>query len=176
MAQRMGLPIAHFVAATNVNDVVPEFLRTHELRPRPSQATLSNAMDVGSPSNIVRMLDLFSGDVSALEKAVTGYAFTDGETQTAMRDVFKATGYVMDPHGAVGYLGLKKYMHEVRSNVTGVFLETAHPAKFKEVVEDTLGRKIEVPATLQKFLSRTKKSRRMSAEFGDFRKFLAEEF
>jgi threonine synthase len=176
LAQRMGLPISHFVAATNINDVVPEFLRTHELKPRPSKATISNAMDVGSPSNIVRMLDLFDGDVSALEKAVTGYAFTDAETQEAMRDVYKNAGYVMDPHGAVGYLGLKKYMREVRSDVTGVFLETAHPAKFKEVVEDTLGMQIEIPATLQKFLNRSKQTREMRAEFSDFKKFLSKEF
>ena len=176
LAQRMGLPIKHFVAATNINDVVPEFLRTHELKPRPSKATISNAMDVGSPSNIVRMLDLFDGDVAALERAVTGYAFSDADTQQAMRQVFKASGYVMDPHGAVGYLGLKKYMNEVSSDITGVFLETAHPAKFKEVVEETLGRQIEIPATLQKFLTRNKQSRKMSAEFGDLKKFLVSEF
>lgn len=176
LAQRMGLPISHFVAATNINDVVPEFLRTHELKPRPSKATISNAMDVGSPSNIVRMLDLFDGDVTRLEKAVTGYAFSDADTQQAMRDVFKAAGYVMDPHGAVGYLGLKKYMREVKSDITGVFLETAHPAKFKEVVEETLGKEIAIPATLQKFLTRSKQSRRMSSEFPDFKKFLTTEF
>ena len=176
LAQRMGLPISHFVAATNINDVVPEFLRTHQLKPRPSVGTISNAMDVGSPSNIVRMMDMFNGDVSALEKAVTGYAFTDSETQQAMRDVFRSTGYVMDPHGAVGYLGLKKYMREVRSDVTGMFLETAHPAKFKEVVDETLGKAIEIPATLQKFLNRSKQTRPMSAEFTDFKKFLSKEF
>ncbi|HTF19668.1 MAG TPA: threonine synthase, partial [Chryseolinea sp.] len=176
LAQRMGLPIGHFIAATNINDVVPEFLRTHELKPRPSKTTISNAMDVGSPSNIVRMLDLFGGDVAALEKAVTGYAFSDADTQQAMRDVFKASGYVMDPHGAVGYLGLKKYLREVRSDVTGVFLETAHPAKFKEVVEETLGEQVEIPATLQKFLTRTKQSRKMSSDFGDLKEFLTAEF
>ncbi len=176
LAQRMGLPISHFVAATNINDVVPEFLRTHELKPRPSEATISNAMDVGSPSNIVRMIDLFDGDISALEKAVTGYSFTDAETQDAMRAVYRDTGYVMDPHGAVGYLGLKKYMREVRPDVTGVFLETAHPAKFKEVVEDTLGKQIKIPPTLQKFLNRSKQTREMSAEFSDFKKFLSTEF
>jgi threonine synthase len=176
LAQRMGLPIHHFIAATNLNDVVPEFLRTHHLRPRPSETTISNAMDVGSPSNVVRMLDLFQGDVSALGKAVTGYAFTDAETQTAMRAVFAATGYVMDPHGAVGYLGLKKYLSEVESDVTGVFLETAHPAKFKEVVEETLGTTIQVPATLQKFLTRKKQTKPMSSGFVDFKKFLSTEF
>ena len=121
-------------------------------------------------------MDLFNGDVSALEKAVTGYSFTDSETQQAMRNVFKASGYVMDPHGAVGYLGLKKYMREVRSDVTGMFLETAHPAKFKEVVDETLGKAIEIPATLQKFLNRSKQTRPMSAEFTDFKKFLSKEF
>lgn len=176
LAQRMGLPISHFVAATNINDVVPEFLRTHNLKPRPSVTTISNAMDVGSPSNIVRMTDLFDGDVSALERAVTGYAFSDAETQAAMRHVFSTSGYVMDPHGAVGYLGIKKYMREVRSDITGVFLETAHPAKFKEVVEETLGTKIEIPSTLQKFLTRPKQTRRMTSAFADFKTFLSKEF
>ena len=103
----MGLPVSHFVAATNINDVVPEFLHTHKLTTRPSQMTISNAMDVGSPSNVVRMLDLFGGDVTELGKHVTGYAFTDDETRAAMRHVFASAGYVMDPHGAVGYLGMK---------------------------------------------------------------------
>ncbi|MEJ1241605.1 threonine synthase [Chryseolinea sp. T2] len=176
LAQRMGLPISHFVAATNINDVVPEFLRTHKLTTRPSQMTISNAMDVGSPSNVVRMLDLFGGDVSALQKHVSGYAFTDDETRAAMRHVFATAGYVMDPHGAVGYLGMKKYMREVQSDVTGVFLETAHPAKFKEVVEETLGREIEIPSTLQKFLSRNKQSKKMSSAFSDFKTYLTTEF
>lgn len=176
LAKRMGLPIHHFIAATNLNDVVPEFLRTHHLKPRPSETTISNAMDVGSPSNVVRMLDLFKGDVSALGREVSGYAFTDAETQTAMRAVYTATGYVMDPHGAVGYLGLNKYLNEVQSDVTGVFLETAHPAKFKEVVEETLGTAIQVPATLQKFLTRKKQSKQISSTFGDFKKFLSTEF
>lgn len=176
LAQRMGLPISHFVAATNINDVVPEFLRTHHLTPRPSKTTISNAMDVGSPSNVVRMLDLFNGDVAALAKSVTGYAFTDEETRAAMRLVFASAGYVMDPHGAVGYLGLKKYMREVSPQITGVFLETAHPAKFKEVVEDTLGQSIEIPATLEKFLSRTKKARKITADFSDFKAFLRAAF
>ncbi|MGC3945072.1 MAG: threonine synthase [Chryseolinea sp.] len=176
LAQRMGLPINHFVAATNLNDVVPEFLRTHKLVTRPSQTTISNAMDVGSPSNIVRMLDLFGGDVSELKKHVTGYAFTDDETRAAMRHVFATADYVVDPHGAVGYLGMKKYMREVQPEVTGVFLETAHPAKFKEVVEETLGKQIEIPANLQKFISRNKQSKRMSSEFGDFKTYLTNEF
>ena len=172
LAQRTGLPIHHFVAATNINDVVPEFLRTHELRTRPSMSTISNAMDVGSPSNIVRMLDLFDGDVAALEKAVTGYAFTDDETRAAMRLVLATSGYMMDPHGAVGYLGLKKYMREQQADITGVFLETAHPAKFKEVVEDTLGKQIEIPETLKRFLTRNKQSRKLSSDFAAFREFM----
>lgn len=176
LARRMGLPISHFVAATNINDVVPEFLRTHKLVTRPSKMTISNAMDVGSPSNVVRMLDLFDGDVSALEKHVSGYAFTDDETRAAMRYVLASAGYVMDPHGAVGYLGMKKYMREVSSDVTGVFLETAHPAKFKEVVEETLSKEIHIPATLQKFLTRDKESRKMSSSFADFKSYLIRDF
>lgn len=176
LAQRMGLPVQHFIAATNRNDVVPEFLRTKVLKPRASTTTISNAMDVGSPSNIVRMLDLFGGDVSVLGQSVTGYSFTDDETRKAMRDVYTASGYVMDPHGAIGYLGLKKYLAEGHPDTTGVFLETAHPAKFKEVVEETLGTDIEIPATLEKFLSRKKRVSEISADFPTFKKFLAEKF
>lgn len=176
LAQRMGLPVSHFVAATNINDVVPEFLRTHHLTPRPSKTTISNAMDVGSPSNVVRMLDLFNGDVAALAGSVTGYAFTDEETRAAMRHVFASSGYVLDPHGAVGYLGLKKYMCGRGKDFTGIFLETAHPAKFKEVVEDTLGQSIGIPATLGKFLSRTKKAQKITAAFSDFKAFLRSTF
>lgn len=176
LAQRMGLPIKHFVAATNTNDIVPQFLRTHKLVPRPSQMTISNAMDVGSPSNVVRMLDLFNGDVNKLARAVTGYSFSDEETRAAMRLVFATSEYTLDPHGAVGYLGIKKYLREVGEDATGVFLETAHPAKFKEVVEETLGREIGIPATLQRFLTKKKETIRMSSSFDDFRNYLAREF
>ena len=176
LASRMGLPVDHFVAATNANDVVPRFLETRTLNMKPSVATISNAMDVGSPSNIVRMLDLFRNDVTAMAQEITAYAFTDDQTRDVMREVYRRSGYVMDPHGAVGYLGIKKYLSDTSSDAVGVFLETAHPAKFKEVVEETLGTTIDVPQTLQKFLTGTKQTRRMTSAFEAFRTFLLEEF
>ncbi|MBL0743954.1 threonine synthase [Chryseolinea lacunae] len=175
-AQRMGLPIHHFVAATNSNDVVPVYLKTKQFQPRPSQQTISNAMDVGNPSNFVRMLELFGKDFDALAKDITGYSFTDDETRTAMRDVFSQKHYVMDPHGAIGYLGLKKYQKEISNNVTGVFLETAHPAKFKEVVDETLATSIDIPEPLQKFMAGKKTTIPATTDFGAFKKFLLEKF
>lgn len=176
LAMRMGLPLQRLIAATNANDVVPEFFKTHSFRPRPSKATISNAMDVGNPSNIVRMLDLFDGDVSRMAAAIDTYAFTDEETRAAMREVYSRTGYIMDPHGAVGYLGLKKYMAGSSSRCSGVFLETAHPAKFKEVVEETLGRPVEIPENLRKFMSRSKETIPMGTDFESFKHFLLTRF
>jgi len=168
----MGLPIHRFVAATNSNDVVPEYLKSKVFRPRASQQTISNAMDVGNPSNFVRMVELFGKDFDALSKDIKGYAFSDADTQEAMQSVFAKQQYVMDPHGAVGYLGLKKYMAESGEDVTGIFLETAHPAKFKEVVEETLGRTIEIPPALQAFMKGKKKTIRATTRFEAFKALL----
>ncbi len=170
IAKRMGLPIKHFVASTNINDIVPEYLRTNQFKPRPSKSTISNAMDVGNPSNFSRMLDLYQNDSEKLKSDISGFAFTDEETQTAMRDVFAKKKYVLDPHGAVGYLGLKKYLEN--QNATGVFLETAHPAKFLEVVEDTLSVRVQVPEKLRDFVKRDKKSTLCKKELNDFKKHL----
>lgn len=176
LAQRMGLPIHHFVAATNRNDVFPSYLETGLFNPRPSEPTISNAMDVGNPSNFVRILDMFSGDYGAIRSAITGYAFSDEETRAAMKDVYSRIGYVLDPHGAIGYLGLKKYLSDQTDSVTGVFLETAHPAKFKDVVEDALDSTIQVPDTLQRFLGLKKKTTALAADYTVFRDFLANDF
>jgi len=151
LAQRIGLPINHFVAATNINDIVPKYLRTSVFAPRTSTPTISNAMDVGNPSNFARMLELFDHDYDALRATITGYAFSDDETRNAMRQVHQSTGYVLDPHGAVGYLGLKQYVKDV-GPATGVFLETAHPAKFKETVDATLEADIQIPDKLVAFM------------------------
>ena len=171
-AKRMGLPVEKFIAATNVNDIVPEFLRSRIFAPRPSRATISNAMDVGNPSNFYRLLDLVDHNIDTLTKELVGYAFTDDETRQAMKNIFSASGYVMDPHGAVGYLGLKRYAEEHRTSSTGIFLETAHPGKFLDVVEETLEQKIELPLPLQKFLAGKKVSVPMSSGFADFKEFL----
>jgi threonine synthase len=172
LAKRMGLPIEKFIATTNINDVVPKYLNTKLFEPRPSTQTISNAMDVGNPSNFARMLDLYNNDHDALSKDVKGYSFKDEETRTAMRNVFAKNEYVMDPHGAIGYLGLKKYLIETKSTATGIFLETAHPGKFLDIVEDTLQKKVQLPEALQNFMKGTKSTVRLGKEFDAFKAYL----
>ncbi|HEY8512878.1 MAG TPA: threonine synthase [Cyclobacteriaceae bacterium] len=171
LAMKMGLPVAKFVACTNVNDVVPEYLESGMFNPRPSIQTISNAMDVGNPSNFARMLDLYNNDREAMAADLYGCSFTDEETRDAMRDVYARTGYVLDPHGAVGYLGIRSYLCQY-GPAAGVFLETAHPGKFRDVVEETLDRSIELPEGLKAFAAGKKQSVPMSAEFADLKEFL----
>jgi threonine synthase len=154
MAQKLGLPIKHFVASTNVNDTVPNYLVDGVYKPKPSKATISNAMDVGNPSNFIRIQELFNNDLEALKSAFSSYSFSDDETRATMKEIYSNSGYVADPHGAVGYLGLKK--HGLKENEFGVFLETAHPVKFLDVVEETLPVKVEIPAQIKKVINNTK--------------------
>jgi threonine synthase len=155
MAKRAGLPIARFVAATNVNDVVPEYLNTGIFTPRPSVPTLANAMDVGHPSNFDRMLWLYGGHLDAMRTDVVGLRHTDDDVRTTIRRVYDERGYLLDPHGAIAYAGLKSYL---ASSGTGpgaaVFLATAHPAKFAEIVDPIVGREMEKPAPLVQALAR----------------------
>lgn len=167
IAKRMGLPVQHFVAATNRNAVVPEYLQTGIFNARPSQSTISNAMDVGNPSNFARMMELYPNDLTTIKSDITGYAFSDEETKQVMQEVYKNSNYILDPHGAVGYLGLKKYLSE-NNDATGVFLETAHPAKFLGVVENVLNQKITVPEKLQVFQHKQKTSKRINRNFTTF--------
>lgn len=171
IARRMGLPVKKFLAVTNDNDVVPEYLKTLKFNPRDSVQTISNAMDVGNPSNFVRMLDLFDNDNERLREVVTGFHFNDAQTSDAMRQVFARTNYVLDPHGAVGYLGLKEYLKS-KGGDTGIFLETAHPAKFKDVVDRTLNKEIEIPVPLQVFMKNRKQTVPMGKAFEEFRSYL----
>jgi threonine synthase len=133
-------------------------------------------MDVGNPSNFSRMLELFNGDFESLSDTIKGYSFTDKETAEAMRNVYASSNYTMDPHGAVGYLGLKKYFKDSGSNATGIFLETAHPSKFKEVVDETLGRTIDIHPTLMEFMKRKKETVKATTDFSEFKKFLLSRF
>ena len=174
LAKRMGLPVEKFIAATNVNDVVPQYLQTGIMAPQPSKHTISNAMDVGNPSNFARLMDLYSNDLDGISGDIVGYAFTDQETSDVMRKVAEQYQYTLDPHGAVGYLGLKRYLQEFPRDVNGIFLETAHPAKFKSVVEETLGKEIALPAALQKFIEGRKQAVIISHDYDDFRKTLLE--
>lgn len=157
IAKRMGLPVTKFVAATNINDVVPEYLKSGVFTPRPSATTISNAMDVGNPSNFYRMCELYSESPASLDQELEGYAYTDEETKECMQAVHQDTGYILDPHGAVGYLGLTEALKQ-HPDANGIFLETAHPAKFKEIVDDTLNIDVEVPNRLQQYMEREKQS------------------
>ena len=170
LAQRMGLPIDHFVAATNVNKVVPDYLQGQPFVAKPSVQTVSNSMDVGNPSNFPRLLALYEGDEDQFREKVKGYFYTDAQTIEAIQQV-KPTGYTLDPHGAVGYLGLKDFMKS-NPGYFGVFLETAHPGKFKDVVEDALGEKLILPERLAAFLEGEKKVIGMGKEFREFKEFL----
>ena len=171
MAQKLGLPIKHFVAATNVNDTVPNFLVDGVYTPKPSKATISNAMDVGNPSNFIRIRELFNNDLETLKSAFSSYSFTDDETRETMKKIYENSGYVADPHGAVGYLGLKK--HGLKENEFGVFLETAHPVKFLDVVEETLPVKVEIPEQIQKVINNKKVAIKASS-YEDLKAYLME--
>ncbi len=170
LAMKMGLPIEHFVASTNLNKVVPEYLKGDDFLPKPSVQTISNSMDVGNPSNFPRLLALFNQDEGELREYVSGAFYDDQQTRDAVKEIH-ALGYLADPHGAVGYLGLKKFMAD-RPEFQGIFLETAHPGKFREVVEETLEMSIELPDRLEKFLKGEKKSEPMNAEFSEFKEYL----
>jgi threonine synthase len=170
LAQRMGLPIHQFLAATNRNDVVPSYLKTGLFQPRPSLTTISNAMDVGNPSNFDRLVNLFDSWEGMTNK-IKGYAYSDEETKQILLAIFEQHRYILDPHGAVGYLAVREYQKSNPSS-TYIFLETAHPAKFKEVVEAQIG-SIEIPSRLQELSDRQKKSIKIPADYDVFRQWLA---
>jgi len=172
IAKRMGLPISRFIAATNVNDIVPLYLRTGKFSPRPSLQTISNAMDVGNPSNFARMTDIYKNDLSLLSSDIVGCSFSDQETTQTMASTFHAKQYTLDPHGAVGYLGLKKYFAGNASMETGIFLETAHPGKFNEVVEKAIGQTLELPERLLQFAKKQKNSIALKNDFQQLKEFL----
>jgi len=165
MIKRMGLPVTRFLAACNANDIVVEYLRTGAFTPRPSVKTLSNAMDVGSPSNFARMLELYGHDAGAMREDVYGVRCADEETRATLKEVHDRYGYVLDPHGAVGYFGLKQYRAAYPTPCTGIFFETAHPAKFPEIVEKVLGIPVEVPARMREYLQKEKHAARISNNF-----------
>ena len=158
MGQQMGLPIDHFIASTNVNDAVPRYLETGTYDPKPTIQTISNAMDVGNPSNFVRIQKIFNNDLVKMKKNLSGFRFTDQDTKKAMKEIHQINGYVADPHGAVGYLGLKEYLAHQKEYLYGVFLETAHPVKFLDSVNQTLNLDVEIPQRLKQTLSKNKVS------------------
>ena len=158
MGQQMGLPIDHFIASTNVNDAVPRYLETGTYDPMPTIQTISNAMDVGNPSNFVRIQKIFNNDAVKMKKNISGYRYTDQETRKALKEIYDLKNYIADPHGAVGYLGLKEYLSEQKEDLYGVFLETAHPVKFLDSVNKTLKLEVEIPERLKDTLAKEKVS------------------
>lgn len=167
MAKRAGLAIDRFVAATNVNDVVPAYLETGCFEPRASVQTIANAMDVGHPSNFERMLWLYGGDADAMRRDVHGTRYTDDEVRTTIREVFGRTGYLLDPHSAIGYLGLRGQVGRTRDgrHDGGVFLATAHPAKFGEIVEPIIGERVEKPPALAEAIAQPRHIVRIASTY-----------
>lgn len=172
IGKKMGLPIDKFIAATNINDVVPEYLETSIFTPRPSVATISNAMDVGNPSNFARILDLYDNDYNEINNEIAGYKYSDAETREKMKQTYVESAYVCDPHGAVGQLGLGQFMQENPEYTKGVFFETAHPAKFKDIVDETIEQDVEIPPRLAKFLARDNRSIKISKDFDDLKNLM----
>jgi threonine synthase len=163
LAYRSGLPVTHFVAACNANDTVPQFLEDGVYNAKASVATLSNAMDVGNPSNFVRIMELFSHQLPSLKEMLTGYSISDEETKAAIKEVYHQYNYVLDPHGAVGYLALQRYL-ATNKGAKGYFLETAHPVKFYDAIEPVINQKIDIPESIAGLLKQQKKSIKMGPD------------
>lgn len=167
IAQKMGLPIDHFIAASNANKIVPEYLNTGEYHPKPSVETISNAMDVGDPSNYVRMQEVLNHSLTQFRDHISGFSYSDEETKATIESLYKNEGYIADPHGAIGYQALKDYILE--KDFTGIFLETAHPIKFRQSVEPVIGSELPVPASLELALRGKVKSSKSTVNYNDFK-------
>ena len=170
--KRMGLPVKRFIAANNRNDIFYQYLKTGEYNPRPSVATIANAMDVGDPSNFARIIDLYKGSHEAICADISGEAYTDEQIRETVKRAYEETGYLLDPHGACGYRALEEGL---KPGETGIFLETAHPAKFLQTVESIIGREVAIPEKLQAFMRGTKQSMLMSRDFASFKDYLMNE-
>jgi threonine synthase len=171
LAHRSGLPVNHFIAACNANKIFPEFMKTGDYIPKKAVATLSNAMDVGNPSNFVRILELFNKEFLVLQDVLTSYSISDDTTTETLKEVYNSNGYLLDPHGAVAYAGLKQYLINHPSD-KGIFLETAHPVKFYDVVEPIINEKVPIPDTVKALLGKEKTSIRMDTDYDTFKNYL----
>ncbi len=169
IAQKMGLPIKRFIAATNINDVVPEYLNSGEYSPRASVQTIANAMDVGDPSNFVRILDIFKKDINSIKKSISGYVVDDKRIKKSIKEVYEQSGYILDPHGACGYTALSATLAK---DEQGVFLATAHPAKFPEVVEEQIESEVLMPEAMEQFMTKSKIKTDIDSSFSGFKKLL----
>lgn len=167
--KKMGLPVSRFIAANNKNDIFLQYLNTGVYTPRPSVATIANAMDVGDPSNFARVLDLYGESHEAICAEISGCSYTDEQIRETVKATYDSAKYLLDPHGAVGYRALKEYL---KPEEVGVFLETAHPAKFLETVESIIGEKVEIPQKLQEFMKGQKQSVELPKDFDTFKAYL----
>ena len=166
VAWRMGMPVKRFIAAINANRVFADYLETGVYKPQKSIATIANAMDVGDPSNFARVIELFGKSVDNVRAEISSYSYTDEQIGATMAEVLKATGYELDPHGAVGYSALRDHLN---AGELGLFLETAHPAKFIDTVEKYTGKRVEIPARLQKFAEGTKQTVKIKADYTELK-------
>jgi threonine synthase len=169
IAKKMGLPVKRFMAANNENDIFLQYLMTGLYCPKPSVQTLANAMDVGDPSNFARILDLFGHSHQAVTEVISGFGCRDEIIRETVKTCYQETGYLLDPHGACGYRALKDFL---QADETGVFLETAHPAKFKDTIESIIEKPIEIPQKLQVFMKGEKQSVELGKDFLAFKRFL----
>lgn len=172
IAKEMGLPVSRFIAATNVNDIVPKYLETGVFSPRPSVQTISNAMDVGNPSNFDRIISIYKNDYNSIKNCIFGASFTDEETKNGIKEIYDRFDYLIDPHGAVGYLALKRFANDDFNYYNSVILETAHPAKFIDTIDNILDMRIKIPDLLKDCLSKTKRSVKLSKDYAVLRDYL----
>jgi threonine synthase len=174
LAYCSGLPVQHFVAACNANDTIPQFLEKGVYEAKASVPTLSNAMDVGNPSNFVRVMELFRHQLPQLKNILTSYSITDEETKAAIKEIYQQYNYVLDPHGAVGYLALQRYLTSAQ-DAKGFFLETAHPVKFYDAIEPVIGERLAIPESIAVLLKQQKKSIRMKPDDAELKSLLLEQ-
>ena len=174
LAKYMGLPIDCFIASTNANKTVPNYLKTNKYIALKSIKTISNAMDVGNPSNIIRIMDIY-GNLEKLKEDFSAFSFNDNETKKCISEIYSSYNYILDPHSAVGLLGLNKFLKS-NSNYNGVFLGTAHPAKFADIVEPVINKSIEMPDSLRNVISKEKKSTLLNNDYKDFSDYLLSNF
>lgn len=172
LAYKMGLPVKQFIAATNANDTVPRFLETGVYETKPSVQTYSNAMDVGAPSNWVRIMDLFKQDTKALKEVVTAYRFTDKETLEGIKDIAEKYDYIACPHTAIAYLAVEKFRQQTEDESAAVFLSTAHACKFPDIFPPLLAAKIEIPSSVEELSGRTKQADELKTDFAGFKSYL----
>ncbi len=171
LAMQSGLPVNHFIAACNANDIITEYLQTQELKPKQAVATLSNAMDVGNPSNFVRILEIFHHQFPELKSKLSSYSISDAETISTIQQVYQEDNYLLDPHGAVGWVALQRYLKD-NPQQKGIVLETAHPVKFPDAVESSIGKQIEIPGAVRSIMDKEKQAILMEADYQQFKEYL----